>query len=160
MSYSVTLVGPYIQVFNPVKEGLEKYKTCVNGYCQAYKRPLALNKPFCPECGSAVGEGVRPTRKRNPFDFDKEFGDKIYEVLTHSKPVGFEEFSFFVSNNPATDGGFKCTHESEVIEMTAETIDSDMRRFQMNRQQDINRLKEIFGAENVLVKWGTIDASC
>lgn len=148
-----TYVGPYIEVYNPEKDSTEEYHSCPNKKCTNHTKDISAG--FCSECGSKIERMSRKCKERVDFDTWEEFDDSICEVLCGYKPDGCENFMYLVSNvgkiGLNLDGRNPSINEIDCGKPLVEIFD-----FKSIKKKEIDRLKEVFGTDNVKIKWGVL----
>ena len=149
-------VGPYIKVFNPEKDSTEEYHSCPNKKCDKHKKQLS--DKFCPSCGTKITLVTFPCKSKIDFDIYKEFKkEPISEVMCESKPKELENYDFYISNSTKSPGiNINVVYEHFIKDFNETIIVSEVQQFEIQLSKEINRLKEVFGNENVQIKWGVM----
>lgn len=145
-------VGAYLEVYNPEKPSTTEYYACPKRSCSNFQ--VKCSTKFCPVCGTAISLVTVPTPVRIKFDVYEECLDNLAEVEGDSLPDEKQDYILFVSN--ITNGSGISTQGSTLKEVTEKTIKNDLVEFKDIFKGEIIRIKEVFGEDNVKVKWGII----
>lgn len=154
VSYNV-YVGPYVEITGNKELVTAKIKR----QCPNHTNTNQHNNKFCSECGSLI-ESVEYDEKTNvtPAEyFFKNCDDNIYDRIW--SPEGLQ--NIFLSNCDVPDliiidsymGKYHNVNEIEDPENLSLTQRS---WFFQEHKKEINTFIEMFGTENVKVKWGVI----
>ena len=96
-------VGPYIEVYNPLKDSTEEYHTCPNKKCEKYKSKIG--DKFCSVCGSKIKLVTFPCKESISFDVYEEFeGEPLSQALSESNQKEYREYKFYVPNLKGSPG--------------------------------------------------------
>jgi len=156
MSVDYTVrIGPYILVHNPPKDGKEEYHTCVNNKCKNYKKAIA--DKFCSQCGVKIRLVSVPCQAPIDFDFYDEFNERLSPIMTQWKPKHLENYEILVSNEVSSSSVDFDPHQ-DFFEKELSQIDSskEIADFLNKYEKEINRLREVIGADAVKTKWGVL----
>lgn len=148
-------VGPVVVINNPPVDTTEKHISCCNDKCVQFHK-YGSGK-FCPDCGSPIQEWIKPVNK--PLEVD------LYELLKEVLiPSDYMQHSstpkiILIANKQSEEVGFKhfnLKYEPFEFFPKIEEINGNIEKFKQVFQSELNALKNIFGAENVEVRYGTI----
>ena len=147
-------VGPVVVINNPPVDTTEKHLSCCNDKCVKFHK-YGSGK-FCPDCGSPIQEWIKPVNK--PLEVD------LYELLKESLTPADDEASgestiILIANKQSEKVGFNqfnLKYEPFEIFPKIEEINGNIEKFKQVFEIELNKLKEIFGAGNVEVRYGTI----
>ena len=150
-------VGPVVVINNPPVDTTEKHISCCNKKCGKYHK-YGSGK-FCPDCGSPIQEWIKPVNK--PLEID--FYELLKEVLV---PTDYMQHSgtsqiILIANKDtqAEEVGFKhfnLKYEPFEFFPKIEEVNGNIEKFKQVFENELNKLKEIFGTNNVEVRYGTI----
>jgi hypothetical protein len=146
-------IGPYIEVFNPELPSTKEHYGCNNPKCKVFQK-LNANK-FCSQCGSPIALVSIPCKARIKFDFNDEFSGRLYEIHHDNLPNDKYRYSILQPNTGQFGDSFG-DYESVVIELTTQISELQLRTFNETFAKEIIKLNEVFGENNVKVKWGVI----
>jgi hypothetical protein len=146
-------VGPYIEVFNPEKDSVKQHYGCNNLKCKLFRK-LNANK-FCSSCGSPIELVSVPCKARIAFDFYNALGGRLDEIHHDNLPSNKQNYSILQPNIGQFGDSFG-DYESVVIELTTQISELQLRTFNETFAKEIIKLNEVFGENNVKVKWGII----
>jgi len=153
-------VGPVIVINNPPRDTNERHVSCCNDKCVKFHR-YSSGEKFCPECGSRIAEWFETVTKPLDVDFYELFKDErlvpsdfhsssssstVILIANKEKDTKAANFQHFHLNY---DGPFE-------VFPKIEEIGSNIEKFKQIFDSDLNKLKEIFGADNVEVRYGTV----
>lgn len=155
VSYQV-YVGPYVQVHNPPKDAVKIHHGCSNEKCREYQRPSGTK--YCSNCGTEIKLLTIPTKAPIHFDVYDETKGKLTEICRQFLPDPMKEYKFVVPNVGKT-GTFLYEHDCEVIELNQTVITDTLCIFARDFMKEICHIKDFFGEENAIVKWGIISYS-
>lgn len=154
VSYYV-YVGPYVEINNPVQDTETKYHSCSNSKCQMRKKEMSSQ--FCPHCGAKVTLQSFPTKKRSDmYDACEKVG--IDENLFFRAPMeGISDKLFLTCNQKLLprETNF-ASWEEGVTEMEDIDVAKEKAAFDDIYHKDMELLREFFGRDNVIVKWGVL----
>lgn len=150
-------VGPYIKVYNPKRNSSKTVNTCVNTTCKKHKQNIYGNDKFCSECGNQIKMSEFSCMAALQFDIYEEFKDTLAKVIREYKPIELMDYQFFVGNTKGTPSKRICVSESEgESQIMFDKITDDCLTFCDMYRKEINRLYEVFGKDNVSVKFGVL----
>lgn len=147
-----TFVGPYIEVYNPMKDTVEEYHTCPNKKCKNHG--AYIGDGYCSKCGRSIERQTRPSKNKIEFDCYEELeSNSLYEVLTEYKPDGKIDCQYFIDGSIgiSMDG-----YHSNVSEISSESIVEQLDKINKKLKNDICKLQKVFGKDNVKIKWGVL----
>lgn len=146
-------VGPYIKVYNPLKNSVGKYHTCVNPKCSNHKKEVSSE--YCEKCGKKIGLLERDCQERIDFEYWDEFDGIIAEAIPEFKPDEIENYRFFIPNTG------KIGLHLDAKYVSVNPIDCgkpimDVNNFQLSFKKQIARIKKVFGKDAVTIEWGVL----
>ena len=153
-----TYVGPYVKVYNPEKASKKEYHSCPNHGCSNNKKPMS--DAYCSKCGTKIERLTFYIQDRTRFDANSEFADgtlrDVYSDFDdhnymHFVDDGQRDLLHLLMN--INNGDF-------VSDLTDKNPATEVEEFKEIRRKEIARLKEVFGEENVSVRWGVINYVC
>ena len=152
-------IGPYIKVYNPLKQSTEKFHSCTNPKCENYEE--RISDQYCSKCGTKIGIVEVPCNTRIDFDVYYEFKDEQLAEINRYDSSGDKDNIYYISNKKNLGAGRKLDcNDCEEISFDSDIIESELRVMKKDFVKEIVRLKEIFGEENVNVLWGAISYTC
>jgi hypothetical protein len=155
VDYNVVL-GPYIQCTNTPQETEREKRTCPNKKCKMHGREFFdKDTKFCQECGKPI-EKIKI----------KEMGEKVeaWEIAEKLK-LSTISGEFKLPKNTDLFIGNKRdhlrktlfdAHDEQLLEVSAEMIATELATFADDYSAAIAKLRELYGADNVTLKWGLI----
>ncbi len=146
-------IGPYIKVYNPKKASTTELTLCCNKNCSQHNKEV--DSKFCPECGSLIKTSKLPCRESIDFNVYDEFNERLHEMCPEEKPHKCDDYLYFAANDSKKFGvNIDPTYCNEV-KISTESGEEFMEFFDVY-QKEIDRLKEIFGKDNVQIKYGVV----
>ena len=147
-SYNV-YVGPYIEIYNPIKNTKVLKSTCITKGCE--QSGIVSKAKFCPDCVKAIGKALFDAKERVEFDVEEAFDGELTDIM----PENEDENYFHLHDNEIDGVGRNLDDcEQSLTEITAETINQEITKLDYKYEEHIETLKKTFGEENVKVKWG------
>jgi len=153
-----TIIGPYFECKNVLKAELN-----VTTICKQHGAKKTGN--CCNVCGRMLEiQGIYGAMVRtiNPWDACEDFEEFRYimdntgELPKYGAPDGFQLDRFYDETNPcALDIS---DHEVLAEEITAKGIDKSLTAFEKDNDEFIERLIELYGEQNVVIKYGVIQS--
>lgn len=144
-----TYIGPYIEVFNPLKPSTKKYHSCPNEKCSNNKK--GISDAFCGKCGTRVQLLNFPCKERITFYYLDEFSEKT----SLQTPSGeFDRDKLYFIDDALGDS--RCGNDNCICDLTHTNVQAGLDTFKEVNHMEITRLKEVFGADNVVIKWGVM----
>lgn len=147
-------VGPYIKVYNPFKDCIEKYHSCVNSGCRNHKEEISTE--FCSVCGKKTGLLKRNCQKQIHFDFWDEFAGSILEAMSEDRLDENKDYQFFVPNVGEIGLHLDVGCEVSINEIDVGKPGIDINNFQLTFKKHIRRLNKVFGKNAVTIQWGVL----
>ena len=147
-------IGPYLQVHNPLRDGVKQIDSCPNQKCSKHKN--YSSDSFCSKCGSAIGEVSVPCKERKVFDIYTEFGEKEPLAKVRGEGLKIEDDYVLYTSNKQKGPGCTLSDDAEIIPMTPDVVQKDMDTMRAFHAKEIARLQEVFGNVSVQIKWGVI----
>lgn len=147
--------GPYIVVFNPLKDSTEEFYSCPNKKCNNHNKPIS--DEFCSKCGTKIERMIRPCQERIDFNYFEEFEERFAEAFPEYKPNGCDDYLYLITNMK-NDVGVHIDpkyHVSETVFDLKEQIEK-LTEFTNRNRKEIRKLKNVFGEKNVQIKWGVL----
>jgi hypothetical protein len=145
-------VGPYIKVYNPLKDSVEKYHSCVNAKCSNHKEEVSSE--YCCDCGKKIKLVERSCQIRIDFDSWDECDGDILEAMFGRSPD--EDYQFFIPNTGEIGLDLNVERETSVNEIDVGKPKMDINNFQLQFKKHINHIKKVFGNTNVSIQWGVL----
>jgi len=155
-----TYLGPYLRIKEDQVEVPDgKGHGCVNPKCGAFHR--AYVTPFCAQCGEPNLEFEKPPKTCFRVDSWNDFQKPTHEAFTlkipptQKNPVGF----WTPNHDREGSSGYIWTDsllEEGVTELTSTNIQKDIDWLATAFAEEIERAREVYGAENVSIHWGRI----
>lgn len=145
-------LGPYLEVFNPVKNTTVKRQSCPNAACTNHKKLVEAN--FCDKCGTKIKHIEVESRGRQRFNSYEEFGGESLIEVTH-EGMDEEDYIRFESNIRGV-GGRTFYDEVAVLPIDSNTPNAEIEAFNKHFAREIRILVNFFGADAVKIKWGAI----
>lgn len=146
-------VGPYIQVYNPSKtpSGPQYYR-CENPNCVKYN--IKSSNKYCSNCGSLIVLSP-PSMERIEFDVYNEFNESLSEIDSERSNKNYQ---YFISNiSPINIGNrYSSDCECEITSFQENVIADDLKLMSDTYKKEIAKLKEVFGDDDAVVRWGII----
>lgn len=152
--YLTQTIGPYIKVRNEHHQVSVTFKRCSNSNCSNHSKEI--KSPFCANCGSPQGDGVRYVAKPK-VDFYKLLTEGFKESLYNCAFIKEGPVEYILPNrkNP---NGFEVKEES-ATELNDTQKELDLKWFRETFETELKKLKEELGDENVSLHWGIISYS-
>lgn len=150
-------IGPYVEVYNPLKPIDQEYHSCPSKGCSNHTKPISDG--YCPKCGTKIGRLIRKVNERIHFDVYREFGDGTLRDVHND--FGENNYMRFLDN--AHRGLHHLHIDAEydsVNDFTDKNPSEVVDEYKKLRSKEIARLQEVFGNDNVTVKWGVINYVC
>ena len=144
-------IGPYIKCKQELVTIKEEVQGCPK--CNVYRGVTS----FCHTCGTPVGKikQTRTTEKVNYWDITEN------EELTviHCNPYDHENIYYIA--NKETHGVISRNYDSDSCDVSIENIDggridSEFNNYVHELDNELRRLKNAYGPENVSVHWGIL----
>jgi len=149
-------VGPYVKVYSPDSPSTKEIETCPNPSCSKHQKYMGHQK-CCDECGTKIVTVKLPTMAPLSFDVFTETDATMAELMTETKPKGLKDFRLFVGNRCGPPGLHFNPHcDTYAVETNGPAIISQMQQLETMYMSEIAHLKEVFGKENVQIKWGVV----
>lgn len=150
-----TFVGPYVEVYSPEKQSTEEYHSCPNKKCVNHTKPISDG--YCSKCGTKIERMERACMEKIDFDCYDEFPDySLEEVITTYKPTDCEDYIYFVNGNKHAIGIILDGNDVSVNQIDEKTPQAESELFKNKLNKEITRLQEVFGKDNVKIKWGVL----
>ena len=159
-------VGPYARVKLTPRKVDQEIKTCSNTKCRRYKdEEEDEDSKFCPQCGSPVKKRVVKVDGDNADEDSYEVG-RLGEFLSECSAESLEGYKIYVSNeNWKTKDGvgvgsvFDPTNDFADLFYTPDELEAEITAFEQRYVKELDKIKLIFGAANVEVRWGVISTA-
>ena len=149
-----TYIGPYIQVHDPPKQVPIKVYTCPNEKCGQHKK--LTQGSYCSTCGTKMGHVNSVHTGITDYDVADETDDRLMEELTEYKPYNAKNDRFYLGNRERLGFSFDPTEKVLAVELSLVNSTEVLNKFKVIFSKDITRMEEVFGKENVAVKWGIL----
>lgn len=161
-------LGPYLVCTARLVPSQKTLRSCTNETCDNHKKEYAnggssfrsAGMDFCPKCGAKVGDVVIPLQSQN-VDYWK-----MYDVIGESlhivnRETDRSEKHVWVINNYKDLRGEEIVNRRERKEVwiQPEIVESDLVWFQDKFREEIEKMRQSYGDENVEVRWGLIQYS-
>lgn len=147
-------LGPFIKVKINKTEHKSQYQTCPNTSCSNNKK--VMNSAFCSKCGTASASQDKTEMKDviSLGDFlADDMGEKFYEA--HGLRDNKTNTTILVPNysNP---NGLKIDSSGGVIDIASNQKDNDLAWLNTTFSNEIEKLQNAVGKENVSIHWGIV----
>jgi len=146
-------IGPYLEVHNPPRPTRDEFQGCSNRKCRSYHHRSSAK--FCSDCGGVIGLVSKPTTEQIDFDCYEECDERLTEQFREERPEKKKDYSYFVPNQGKIGRNFSA-YDTELAEINSTIISEELHHFKVKFEKDVNRLKEVFGADAVALKWGVM----
>lgn len=152
MSISQQL-GPYLKINTKKITEQVVFESCSNVACKFHKKDLSLN--FCSTCGSPKGKNSRDVIK-DEVNSDQLFYYDLKEVLTPCNELR-QNNAIIVQANRSNPKGIKYNVDDKVVhEISGEQRTEDLTWFTETFKDEIAKIKQAYGSENVSLCWGLL----
>ncbi len=149
-------VGPVVVINNPPVGTTETHVSCCNDKCMRFHK-YGTGK-FCPDCGSPIREWTETVVKPLDIDFYELFKEK--ETLVPACPEQQATATIIlIPNKKSKEVGFEhfdLSYQPFEVFPKIEEIAGNIEKFKRVFETELNKLKEIFGGNNVEVRYGTV----
>lgn len=161
-------VGPVAIVKNSPRDATDIHRVCCNDQCRLYHHSVPRDTKFCNECGHQISEWHQAVKRPLRVDFYEVLNDKLRladyadseketfilipndctaELEALTKQVGFQRFNL------------KYGEECQIFP-TPEEMHGYVETFKGVFDAELKILKDIFGSDNVTVRYGTVGVIC
>jgi len=145
-------LGTYIICNNSTVTVAVAHGGCVNPGCPLFHRFVSAK--FCAECGKPVGEFTVPETKRQVYTWDIDTRERLTVIECA------DEIDIWLPNlyEPETSVDFGELFKTGrmALDKPGELADRHTNNLLTGFSQEVELLKEFYGAENVSIKWGLI----
>lgn len=154
-------IGAYIDCRTTNVSTIQKITGCPNKSCSRFSKETSIK--FCNDCGSKITECS--ISKNKPKICTWEVGEKLKDVLFPANHWGAPDevdgvIAHYWLSNRKTKAGLWINQSdpSFVTEMeSVSEIEAHKQEMLTYHQSEYKILQEIYGAENVTVRWGIIN---
>jgi hypothetical protein len=141
-----TFVGPYLEVHNPLRNSTEEYHTCSNKKCKNHAKPIS--DKFCSKCGGKIKLERFPCQNRIEFDINV-ISEDLSEAMIEYNYNGDNMYFYYSDYGSSFDGNDCIAKEIDINDPVKKLYE-----FQLKFKSEIEQIQNIFGKDNVKVKWG------
>ena len=150
VNYCVS-VGCYIEVKTKPRPITVTYQACANLNCP--KCTVETKHRFCPDCGCGTGPHLKIKTCSPLFDLYEEFEDELDNITPEDN-----EMMLLMENK--TNSDYRQSMDSGASFGRVDLHDLDIpgitNKFSAKYHKEIKRLKEVFGDNDVKIKFGAI----
>lgn len=155
-------LGPYLWCRTFEIDSTKTARTCSNEKCKHYKSGHnEKKKRFCEICGYPFQEREVPIKKTNvnPNELSEEFANRLSQPGGDEFYYRMREQNFHIWMPQAgltRDPDFGGEQDSLELPIAEGAREAEVIEFQQVFTKEIVRCHELYGAENVEVRWGFI----
>ncbi len=161
-------LGPYIVCTARLVPSQKTLRSCTNETCDNHKKEYANGGPsfrsagmdFCPKCGAKVGDVVVSLQSQNVnhWKMREEVNESLHCV---NRETDRSEKHVWVINCWKDSLGKEIIDRCDEAEVSIqpEIIKADLVWFRTVFREEIEKMSQAYGNENVEVRWGLIQYS-
>lgn len=147
-------IGPYVECFSEKIEKTFTKPICTNELCKYFGRVVSTK--FCGYCSMLIENApyVKSVDKVSPEVLEKILNDRLYEVCLDVTEVS--HIKTLISNRTVETSFWPKETGSFSEEITESDRIRSLEHFNKVHKEDLDKLRNLFGPENVVVKWGIV----
>lgn len=157
-------VGPYVECKTKTVQTQIGLHACVNENCSAYGERTPQG-PFCSKCAQEIGTYYKDVEVQSPDIEEILDNDTLSSVLyplmgnVADHMCESRKIHIYIPNTPDLPGDtFDPRDTFDFREITPDRINEEIRILSL--APELKPLQDLYGAENVTVKWGVLNHVC